>query len=142
MKMFFLMFLTPGTVVLAGLSLFFAILFLQSGLDKLVDYKGNLAYFKSHFEHSILKPFVPILTFKITVLEVAAGTSSLIGVGQLLFFQAYDWTFLGQSLSLVSLLSLFLGQRLAKDYAGAASLAAYVVVNALSLGLLHFIAAY
>ena len=36
-----------------------AILFLQSGLDKIFDWKGNLSWLKSHFGSSPLKSVVP-----------------------------------------------------------------------------------
>ena len=38
---------------------FLAILFLQSGLDKVFDWKVNLEWLKSHFANSILGNVVP-----------------------------------------------------------------------------------
>ena len=35
--------------------LFLIITFLQSGIDKLTDWKGNLSFIKGHFKNSILK---------------------------------------------------------------------------------------
>ena len=40
---------------------FLAILFLQSGLDKVFDWKGNLEWLKGHFAKSILAGMIPIL---------------------------------------------------------------------------------
>ena len=48
---------------------FLAILFLQSGLDKVFDWKGNLEWLKSHFAKSILGKVVPILLGIITFLK-------------------------------------------------------------------------
>src|SRR5207244_13610539 len=60
-------------------SAFLAILFLQSGIDKLVDRRGNLEFLRGHFSKSPLAGMVPILVTLITVLEVAAGVLSAIG---------------------------------------------------------------
>lgn len=107
---------------------FFAILFLQSGLDKVFNYTSNLAYFREHFSKSPLAPTVVLLMPLITAMETAAGFCSTAGVIEMLFFQKKYFALAGLFLSAASLLSLFLGQRLAKDYAGAASLVPYFLV--------------
>lgn len=109
-------------------SAFFAILFLQSGFDKISDRKGNLAWMAPHFEKSPLKGMVPFLFTIITLLELAAGTLSLAGIAVLLIRHCDYWMFWGNLFSAVSLLCLFFGQRLAKDYAGAQSLVSYFIV--------------
>src|SRR5436309_3415251 len=58
---------------------FLAILFLQSGIDKVVDRRGNLEWLKGHFAKSPLSRFVPVLLTAITFLEVVAGALSAIG---------------------------------------------------------------
>ena len=55
---------------------FLAILFLQSGIDKIVDRRGNLEWLKGHFAKSPLAGTVPALLTAITILEVAAGALS------------------------------------------------------------------
>lgn len=113
---------------------FFGMLFLQSGWDKIVDRKGNLAWMVPHFEKSPFRGMVPILLSGLTVLELAAGlanTGSAIGVW---FGLPSDAPFFALCLAGATLVALFAGQRLAKDYAGAASLAAYFA--ALLAGLL------
>jgi uncharacterized membrane protein YphA (DoxX/SURF4 family) len=112
-----------------------AILFLQSGLDKVFNYAGNLAYFKSHFKNSPLSKTVPILLPTITILEVAAGIMSAIGV--IALFNGNEiWAFWGLILSALSLIALFFGQRMAKDYAGAGGLMPYFVACLIGLLLL------
>src|SRR5256886_3493257 len=54
-------------------STFLAILFLQSGIDKVVDRRGNLEWLKGHFAKSPLAGFVPALVTIITLLELVAG---------------------------------------------------------------------
>lgn len=106
---------------------FFAILFLQSSLDKIYNRKENGIYLTAVFEKSPLKNSVTVLLPLISLLEFLAGFSSLLGA--LLIWIGILWV--GQLailFSALALLCLFFGQRIAKDYAGAASLAAYFAV--------------
>lgn len=113
------------------------ILFTQSGLDKVFDYKGNLAYFREHFKASPLAPIVGLLMPVITLLETAAGLTSLVGLF-LLFSGNQTVAFAGLWLGMLALLGLFFGQRVGKDYAGAAALVPYFV--AIGGGLLLYAA--
>jgi hypothetical protein len=117
-------------------SLFLAILFLQSGIDKIVDRRGNFEWLKGHFANSPLAGIVPALLICITVLEVAAGALS--GVGGLLIILLKDSTiaFYGAILSAAAITALFLGQRIAKDYAGAAVLVPYFLLTLVAIYLL------
>ena len=60
-------------------SAFLAILFLQSGIDKILDRRGNFEWLKGHFAKSPLAGIVPLLLISITILEVAAGVLSAVG---------------------------------------------------------------
>jgi uncharacterized membrane protein YphA (DoxX/SURF4 family) len=64
---------------------FLAILFLQSGIDKIVDQRGNLEWLKGHFAKSPLARFVPALLLVLTVLEISAGALSAIGCIMIIF---------------------------------------------------------
>jgi DoxX len=114
---------------------FMAILFVQSGLDKVFDYKGNLAYFTDHFKSSPLASTVGLLMPIITLMEVAAGILCLIGTIALASGNT-KWAFWGLMVAALSFLSLFFGQRVAKDYAGALTIVTYFVLNVLGLLLL------
>lgn len=107
---------------------FHAILFLQSGLDKVTDYRGNLAYFRDHFKNSLLAPVVGLLMPVITLLEVSTGAVAAWSCVQLVLGKGPEAAFWAAVLAAVSLLGLFLGQRIAKDYAGAAGLVPYFLV--------------
>lgn len=115
---------------------FFAIAFLQSAADKWMDRAGNVEFFSGHFANSPLAGLVPLMFWVITLLESAAGVLSAIGAVRLLLGMGTDWALYGLVLSTVSLLSLFFGQRLAKDYAGAAVLASYFAVALLGFAVL------
>lgn len=68
----------------ALVSLFLAILFLQSGTDKVMDWRGNLGYLQPHFAKSPLASVVPAILLIITILEVSAGTVNGVGFLELL----------------------------------------------------------
>ena len=117
-------------------SAFLAILFLQSGIDKVVDRSGNSEWLKGHFAKSPLAGIVPALLICITILELAAGALS--GVGCLLIILLKDSTiaFYGAIVSAVAITALFCGQRIAKDYAGAAVLVPYFLLALIAIYLL------
>ena len=115
---------------------FLAVLFLQSGIDKVVDWKGNLSWLTGHFEQSPLAGFVPAMLATVTVVELGAGAMNAVAVPALLLGSGglgVRLAVLGCALSAVALLMLFFGQRVAKDYAGAAVLVNYFVLTVLGL---------
>lgn len=120
-------------VIQVLISLFAGVLFLQSGLDKIFDFKGNKGYIQSVFAKTFFNSFSGILFVIIIILEVLAGISAFFG-GIFYFVEGQkDFAILGLELSLLSLLCLFTGQRIAKDYAGAASLVGYFLLMAFGL---------
>jgi uncharacterized membrane protein YphA (DoxX/SURF4 family) len=112
---------------------FLAILFLQSGIDKLVDRRGNLEWLKGHFSKSPLAGIVPAMVFVITILELAAGLLSAIGLVLIIFQHDSTFAFYGALASALSILTLFFGQRMAKDYPGAAVLVPYFLVTLIAI---------
>ena len=114
-------------------SVFFAILFLQSGLDKVIDWKGNLEWLTGHFSKSFLAGMVPILLGTLTLIEIAAGTVSALGVVEVLLYRTFCLSFAGTVLAALSLVMLFFGQRIAKDYAGAGGLVPYFILAVINL---------
>jgi uncharacterized membrane protein YphA (DoxX/SURF4 family) len=129
--------LWPLWAARAFVSVFFAILFLQSGLDKVVDWKGNQSWLSGHFAKSPLRAFVPHMLGVITVLEVLAGVMSLIGFLQVVFNGKTGLATSGLFLACTALCSLFFGQRMAKDYAGAAALVPYFLAGLFGLFLMR-----
>src|SRR5213596_3114232 len=107
---------------------FLAILFLQSGIDKVVDRRGNLEWLKGHFAKSPLAGTVPGLLSAITILEISAGALSAIGCAVIIFSHDSTLAFYGAVISTIAIVALFFGQRMAKDYAGAAVLVPYFLL--------------
>jgi len=115
---------------------FLAILFVQSGIDKVLDRRGNMEWLKAHFAKSALGRTVPALLTVITVLELAAGVLSGVGCLALLVLRDSSVAFYGALISAVSIIGLFFGQRMAKDYAGAAVLLPYFLLTLVAIYLL------
>src|SRR5881396_662209 len=117
-------------------AVFLAILFLQSGIDKVVDRRGNLDWLKAHFAKSPLAGVVPALVTVITILELTAGLLSAIGCFAVMFLRDSSIAFYGAVISAVAIAALFFGQRMAKDYAGAAVLVPYFLLTLVAIYLL------
>ncbi len=105
-----------------------AILFIQSGLDKVFDWKGNLEWLTGHFSKTFLRGTVPPMLATVTVMEIATGFLSAAGILYFLIAGSTVLIFYASILGAVSIVALFFGQRVAKDYAGAAVLVPYFIL--------------
>lgn len=119
-------------------SAFLAILFLQSGIDKIADRQGNLQWLTGHFAKSALRGRVPLLLMVVTILEMAAGILSGIGCVVILSGRGSTLAFYGAVVAALSVLALFFGQRMAKEYAGAAVLVPYFFLALVAIYLLAY----
>ena len=117
-------------------SAFLAILFLQSGIDKILDRRGNFEWLKGHFSKSPLAGIVPALLVCVTILEVAAGALSAVGCLLVILLKDSTIAFYGAILAAAAITALFFGQRIAKDYAGAAVLVPYFLLMLVAIYLL------
>jgi hypothetical protein len=117
-------------------SAFLAILFLQSGIDKIIDRGGNLEWLKGHFAKSPLAGMVPALLIGITIVEIAAGALSAIGCLLVIILKDSTVGLCGAIVSAAAITALFFGQRIAKDYAGAAVLVPYFLLTLFAIYLL------
>lgn len=109
-------------------ALLVSILFLQSGLDKIFDWKGNLGWLTGHFSKTFMGKMVPLLLGTITVMELATGLLSAAGIIYYLISGSNILIFFASVLGAGSIVALFFGQRIAKDYAGAAVLIPYFIL--------------
>ena len=117
-------------------SAFLAILFLQSGIDKVVDRRGNRAYLEQHFAKSPLAGTVGPMFAVITFLEISAGALSGMGCVVLILTHDSMVAYLGALVGAINLCALFFGQRVAKDYVGAAALVPYFLLAITAIYLL------
>ncbi|HRP83002.1 MAG TPA: DoxX family protein, partial [Flavobacteriales bacterium] len=90
-------------------------------------------FYTKHFAKSILNGSVFLLMPVITLMELAAGLFSAAGFFQVLFSGNTSLGTLGMLLACAALTMLFFGQRVAKDYKGAAVLVPYFLLCAAGL---------
>jgi len=109
-------------------ALLVSILFIQSGLDKVFDWKGNLEWLTGHFSKTFLRGTVPPMLATITVMELTTGLLSGIGLVYFLAANSTVLIFYASVIGAASIVALFFGQRVAKDYAGAAVLIPYFIL--------------
>ena len=125
--------LTPAHLMQLAFSAFAAVLFIQSGLDKVLNWTSEKNFYKEHFGKSILKGSVFLLMPVITLVELSAGLLSAAGFFQVLFTGNTGIGTLGMLCAVAGLTMLFFGQRVAKDYKGAAVLVPYFLMAAAGL---------
>jgi putative oxidoreductase len=117
--------------------LFLSITFLQSGIDKITDWSGNTSFIKDHFKNSPFKNSVPLLLGTILVIEIIASLLMIIGLYQLATSDESQIALIGLEISAITLILLLIGQRLAKDYAGAMALTVYFILTVFGVFLLQ-----
>jgi len=79
---------------------------------------------------------VPALLTSITILEIAAGGLSAVGCVLIIVLKDPTIAFYGAIVSAAAVTALFFGQRIAKDYAGAAVLVPYFLLTLVAIYLL------
>ena len=109
-------------------ALLVAILFIQSGLDKVFDRKGNVEWLKEHFSKTFLAGMVPLMLVQITIMELAAGFLSVAGIVYFAVTGSAALIFWAAVAGALAIVALFFGQRIAKDYPGAAVLIPYFIL--------------
>ena len=115
-------------VVQILVSVFFSIVFFQSGIDKVIDRKGNIDFFKDHFKKTPIKKIVSLILTTLTILELIAAGLCFIGFCNSVINTNTDFIFYGLVLCAIILLLLLFGQRIAKDYIGAADITIYFIL--------------
>ena len=113
--------------------IFLAVTFIQSGYDKIADWNGNVSWLKEHFSKTLLRNSVPLALFTILALEICAGILCVVGAIQLITNGERTFGFYGAVFSCVTLICLLFGQRIAKDYDGARTIAIYFIPAAMAV---------
>ena len=113
--------------------LFLAVTFVQSAYDKVFEWKGNVEWLKGHFEKTILKNRIPIATGVLVLFELISGILCIIGIVELYINGGRMFGFYGAVYSCITLLFMLFGQRLAKDFDGARTIAIYFMVAVLGV---------
>ncbi|TSE06301.1 MULTISPECIES: DoxX family protein [Aquimarina] len=122
-----------SNIVAITILLFLLITFLQSGVDKILDWKGNLGWLKEHFAKTFMGNMVPLLLSVVLVIEVVTALCCIIGIYYLVADNENCFALLAMFLACITLLMLLFGQRVAKDYAGALTITCYFIVAVFGL---------
>ena len=115
------------------IAIFLFIAFFQSGLDKIIDRKGNLDFLETHFSDSPLIKSIPIMLLILTFLEIIGSLMLGYGVYYAFVNRSTLWIFYGFIVIAITIIILFAGQRIAKDYLGAADLVPYFILIMLGI---------
>ena len=124
---------TPIEIVQILIAIFFCSCMIQSGLDKVFDWKGNNEFLKSHFSKTFLSGMVPMMLFIVTLLELLGGFLCLVGAAMGIISFDTSLISIGLFIIAIDLIALFFGQRIAKDYQGAATLVGYFMLSILGI---------
>ena len=109
-------------------SIFFAIVFFQSGIDKVLDRKGNINFFENHFKNTLFHKIYAQALTALMLLELITASLCAYGCIYSIVYKNTDFIFYGLLVTSFILLSLLLGQRIAKDYVGAADITIYFIL--------------
>ena len=120
---------TASVLVLA----FLALTFIMSVHEKVFHWNDTMAWLKPHFEKTILKNRIPIATGVLVLFELISGILCIIGIVELYINGGRMFGFYGAVYSCITLLFMLFGQRLAKDFDGARTIAIYFMVAVLGV---------
>ncbi len=123
----------PEKIAFIFVLAFFLIVFIQSGLDKVFDYKGNLSFLNDLLGGFFSRPLITFALISVTILELTSGTMCLIGIFDAIFNPSYFIGKLGLIIGSLALLVLLFGQRVSKNYDGAKTIAVYFILAMLGI---------
>ena len=118
----------PEKVAFLLVLVFFLIVFIQSGLDKIFDYKGNLNFLKDLLKIYFSPTLIELALISVTILELTSGILCLIGIIDFVFNDSNFIGLLGLIIGSIALLVLLFGQRVSKNYDGAKTIAIYFIL--------------
>ena len=108
---------------------FFSIVFIQSGLDKVFDHKGNLSFLRDLLGTFFNQSLITLAFISVTVLELFSGFLCLAGVFYTFFYDSSLIGLVGLIVGSVALLVLLFGQRVSKNYEGAKTITIYFILS-------------
>ncbi|MGY8944868.1 MAG: DoxX family membrane protein [Flavobacteriales bacterium] len=125
----------PEKIVFLFVLAFFFIVFIQSGLDKIFDYNGNLAFLKDLLKIYFSPPLITFALILVTIFELISGILCLIGIVDFIFNKSNFIGLLGLIIGSLALLILLFGQRVSKNYDGAKTIAIYFILAMIGIAL-------
>ena len=119
----------PEKIAFIFVLAFFLIVFIQSGLDKVFDYKGNLSFLNDSLGSFFSKQLITLALISVTILELTSGLLCLLGIVDVIFNDSNFIGLIGMIIGSVALLILLFGQRVSKNYDGAKTIAIYFILS-------------
>ena len=109
--------------------LFLSIVFIQSSLDKILNWKTNLDFTINTLTSKFPKYLVLLALLSVTFFELVGGFSSLFGVIEICMgANSLFWSKIGIYSSALALLILLTGQRISMNYEDAKTIVIYFLV--------------
>ncbi|WP_370444316.1 DoxX family protein [Aquimarina sp. AU58] len=99
-----------NNIVSITILLFLLITFLQSGIDKIIDWKGNLSWLKEHFASTFMGNMVPLLLTIVLIIEMITAVCCVFGIYYLITDDITCYAVLAMFLACITLLMLLFGQ--------------------------------
>ncbi len=125
----------PEKIAFLFVLTFFLIVFIQSGLDKVYDYKGNLSFLNTLLGGFFSSGLITLALVSVTILELTSGLLCLLGILDVVFNNSNFTGLIGLIVGSLALLVLLFGQRVSKNYDGAKTIAVYFILAIIGLSL-------
>ena len=131
-------------LTIAAISYFLLfILFFQSSIDKIINWKDNYAWLQDYFSKTFLNRFTKFNLLVITILELTSALMCICCFLGVILYISFIHSYPGilvltNILCSITLLFLFTGQRIAKDYLGAVRIIPYFILILVLTCLLYY----
>ena len=125
----------PEKIAFLFVLTFFLIVFIQSGLDKVYDYKGNLSFLNTLLGGAFSSSLITLALVSVTILELTSGLLCLLGILDVIYNDSNLTGLIGLIVGSFALLVLLFGQRVSKNYDGAKTIAVYFILAVIGLSL-------
>ncbi len=127
--------MNPEKIVFLFVLAFFFIVFIQSGVDKIYDHKGNSAYLNDLLKNYFSPPLIAFSLIVVTILELISGILCIIGIIDFILNKSNFIGLIGLIIGSIALLILLFGQRVCKNYDGAKTIAIYFILIMIGIAL-------
>jgi uncharacterized membrane protein YphA (DoxX/SURF4 family) len=125
----------PEKIVFLFVLAFFFIVFIQSGVDKIFDYMGNLSFLNDLLKIYFSPPLIAFALILVTIFELISGILCLIGIVDFIFNKSNLIGLIGLIIGSLALLILLFGQRVSKNYDGAKTITIYFILAMIGIAL-------
>jgi uncharacterized membrane protein YphA (DoxX/SURF4 family) len=112
---------------------FFLIVFIQSGLDKVLDYNGNLSFLNGLLGGFFSSSLIAVSLVSVTILELTSGILCLLGIISFFIEGSTFIGLIGLIVGSLALLVLLFGQRVSKNYEGAKTITIYFTLSVIGI---------